>query len=160
MRFCGSSWDTATCSIESHCPTGLECKNGEICFTKEGCNAFDLTMTPTIQPSLYPTLPRNHTSYFKFCGRTVANAAKNCTIDTHCGFVDNCPAGTLCLDVSSEQCDAFAMLHPELVPLTTMAPQSSPKVESLSPSTASPVTTAPIIHDDVSLIFEHYIQHT
>lgn len=157
MRFCGSVFDTVTCTIESHCPTGLECKNGEICFTKEGCNAFDLTMTPTSQPSLMPptsqpssspTLPRNHASYFRFCGRTIAHATRVCSLETHCGFDGDCPSGTLCLDTPAERCDAFALLHPELNP-SSIAP-------SLLPTTAAPITTAPIIHDDVSFVFEHY----
>ena len=157
MRFCGLTWDTVTCSIESHCPTGKECKNGEICFTKEGCNAHDMTMVPTIQPSSTtqpspsPTLPRNHTSYFKFCGRNKSHATRNCSIQTYCGFDGNCPSGTLCLDTPAELCDAFALLHPESVP--TMAPQLPPMAPSLSPTTIAPVTTAPIIYFDVSFFW-------
>ncbi len=160
VRFCGLTWDTVTCSIESHCPTGLECKDGEFCFTTEGCNAHDMTMTPstqpmtmtpTVQPSPSPTLPRNHTSYFKFCGRNKSHATRNCSLDSYCGFDGDCPSGTLCLDTPAELCDAFALLHPELVP--TMAPQLPPMVPSLSPTTAAPVTAAPIINLDVSIFW-------
>lgn len=160
VRFCGLTWDTVTCSIESHCPTGSECKNGEICFTKDDCNAYDMTRAPTIQPSSTihpsstPTLPRNHPSYFRFCGRTLSHATRNCSLETHCGFDEDCPSGTLCLDTSAERCDAFALLH-QLVPTT--APQLPPMAPSLSPSTNAPITTAPMIYDDVSyfILFPH-----
>lgn len=157
MRFCGSTWDTVVCSLESHCPTGVECTNGELCFTKDGCNAYDLTATPTIQPSaapirsptispsLSPTLPRNDPSYFKFCGRTNAQAARDCSLETHCGFDDDCPSGTLCLDTPAEQCDAFAMLHQELIP--SMAPQEPSIAPSMSPTTAAPVLPSLIVND-------------
>ena len=153
MRFCGSTWETVVCSVESHCPTGTECRNGEICFTKEGCNAYDLTATPTIPPSLTsqpssaPTLPRNDPSYFKFCGRTSSQAARDCSLETHCGFDDDCPSGTLCMDTPAEQCDAFAMVHPELLPST--APQLPSIASSLSPNTA-PLILPSLIVNDVS----------
>jgi len=59
-RFCGKAWDSTPCTLEAHCPTGLECVDGEICYTKQRCNVHDLTITPTISPSVSPTIPHDH----------------------------------------------------------------------------------------------------
>lgn len=155
MRFCGKAWDKITCSIESHCPAGTECKNGEICFTKWQCNVQDLTMTPTGTPSFSPILPRDHTAYFKFCGKTSTDAVMNCSLETHCGLDQSCPSGNSCFETPPGRCNAFDLLYPELRPTMkptfVPTPPLPPTAPSLSPTTYAPTSKAPTKRDDVSL---------
>ena len=51
FRYCGKTWASTECSIEGHCPTGLECKDDEVCYTIQRCNVHDLSRKPTQHPT-------------------------------------------------------------------------------------------------------------
>ncbi|KAL7538582.1 hypothetical protein ACHAXR_008658 [Thalassiosira sp. AJA248-18] len=156
MMFCGTGWDKVVCSQETHCPTGTECKNGEICYTKYQCNAVDFTKNPTHNPTTSPILPYDHPSYYKFCGTTFRDANNNCNIERHCALDDDCPSGSTCFGDLPEHCNAFNMLYPELVrqpstPSPTNRPTEPVPTQPPTPApTASPSTRAPIQRSDQS----------
>jgi len=54
--FCGTSWMLArdNCSLETHCSSD-NCPDEEICYGGIGCNASEMTMSPTGKPTLIPT---------------------------------------------------------------------------------------------------------
>jgi len=145
-RFCGTAWDKVVCSLESHCPTGLECQGGEICFTKYLCNVHDLTETPIFSPSSSPIQPRDHTSYLKFCGTTVAAAVLECSLETHCGLDGTCPPGTSCFNTPPGRCNGFDMRYPALPKAPSLSPTT--QAPSMQPTTSAPVTNSPISYDD------------
>ena len=150
MRFCGTAWERVECLISAHCPQGDECGPGEICFTKYQCNFHDLTEEPTPSPTLSPILPRDHTTYLKFCGKTPADAVVNCGLDNYCGSgigggggETSCPGGMQCFQTPPGRCNAFDMLYPG---------QHSPGSSAALKPPTSPAPTAPRVYDDVSFL--------
>jgi len=153
-RFCGKQWDSTPCTIEAHCPIGTECKNGDTCFTKQRCNVHDLTHPPTNNPSTSPTIPHDHASYHKYCGKSYSHATINCSLKTHCAEDGDCPSGAKCFEDLPEQCNSFYMEYPEFRPTvrptgrpTTPRPTDPTRRPTARPS-ASPTTRAPTRRDD------------
>lgn len=144
-RFCGKAWDTTPCSLEAHCPTGLECVDGEICYTKQRCNVQDLTVPPTSSPSVSPTIPHDHESYYKYCGKSREHAAKICSLRTTCASNDDCISGAYCFGGLPERCNAFYLQFPNLRP--TMRPTGPTESPTPFPS-VRPTTRTPTRKDD------------
>ena len=147
FRYCGKTWASTECSLEGHCPTGLECKNDEVCYTIQRCNVHDLTRKPTQHPTQSPILPYNHTSYTSFCGKSYNHATSNCNLNTRCISDEDCFEGSNCYINLPEQCNSFFMEFPELIPT------QRPTDPTSSPTTLAPVTKAPTVREDVSTLY-------
>lgn len=116
---------------------------------------MDITDSPTLYPTEFPTLPSDDPSYFKFCGKTLTHATDNCSIQTFCESDDSCPSGASCFEGLPDRCNAFFMLHPDLKPTpepshlpTLPQPTFSPTITSIP--TIHP-TESPVSRDDVSV---------
>ncbi|KAL9183180.1 hypothetical protein ACHAXT_004967 [Thalassiosira profunda] len=136
-RFCGQTWTTARCTVEDFCPNGDECKPGESCFTVQRCHIHDLTPQPSYSPTLAPSLPHDHPSYYQYCGKSSNHAASTCSVATWCSSDDECPAGSFCFGGLPQQCNYLLLRNgPTFMNAFTSGP--TPRPTTRPPSTPPP----------------------
>ena len=116
MRFCGLTWDTTICSLDTHCPDD-ECPSGMMCFTMLHCNIHDISFAPTNNPTLppfvRPTEPtlspstaapiskaptiRDDPRNMRFCGVQLDKTV--CSRQKHCPDGNECKTGETCFTI-------------------------------------------------------------
>jgi len=135
--FCGPSWDTATCSLDSHCETHSDCdaNSGHFCQTnvpdcdvndllaeallgpgslagtgQDGDEAVDGGSTTTIASATTSTTSDDPSDH-RFCGGDYTSAVASCSLETHCpnGTDVECPPGSYCYSYL-DSCNARDMM--------------------------------------------------
>lgn len=104
--FCGASFEEASASCSSPCPSGQssQCPDGLGCFAYTLCSEDETNALPSVTFTPTPTVPLN--SYF--CGMSYDDATVSCEYPCFSGLSDDCPGDLLCFaGTSCEASDSF-----------------------------------------------------